>query len=473
MGTRTTRLQLRKPAGGDSPDVPRDLGYLVDDLEAQLIRPPSATILSPGPSVETDFRNQALDEALFDFANTTRQNDPGGRPSIRGTQAPASTVWTMLSKAMFGPNVSIFLRYRPANDAATSTTDYAPKIVWNYIDDNNKFELSQYHNVGNPNLAVDAKYATLSAGAGGINGAAAEISPLSTTTDVLIRVDKIEDLVRFKYWRSDQIEPDWMSTRRVRTANQTVDNPPYGKVGLVGQYTGAYVIEFSCTELQKVDDNMLWNPGLDQFRDINNSDLLWNGANDNLPAFWYKSGAYAANVAYSEEVILDPLGHPRKALKLVKNATGASLWSQEIYNALEPGRSAFDASRLRRQPHVPFPAHGWCELEFLAKGDAITNVGGTLGAAWVMYTYDRTATVLQVGEVRDDDPNTLTPGTYTYGTIGPAGDGTGTFDWYRVRRRFQIPKPRAAQRLRFQFGFHDDTNRGTLWLLNPVLRPAV
>jgi hypothetical protein len=227
--------------------------------------------LAPGGSVVTfasDLTSGTVarkrDGYLFNLTNMIYTTS-GGRPALRAADGGSGTIASLFTKETGYADWELRVRYRPANDATTSSTDYGPSVYGGWEDVNNNWHATAYHASGSPVYTIGATVAGTSADV----SCPADASARSTTQDRIVKLRKTGDLIQFKDWPTNVGEPDWQISSRIRppigtpSVNTTTDNPERGAAGVYGPFCGAYLLEVSLTKRERVNpENLLHNASL-------------------------------------------------------------------------------------------------------------------------------------------------------------------------------------------------------------------
>jgi hypothetical protein len=220
------------------------------------------------------------DGQLFDFLDRINgQTIPNwiyttsaSRPALRAADAGTFTWSSFLTKEQSFRDWDIRVRYRPANDATTTSTDYSFTLTGCFIDDRNCWSVIANHGSGNPNMQMSVLVNNNNGNSAG--GYPAPVSPMSSSTDRVCRIRKEGDYFLCKDWSLAVIEPDWQRCLRYRqpyyssSPTLTVDNPERGACGIRQQLFGGYILEFNVTEIVRQSENLLHNADLSKI-DLN------------------------------------------------------------------------------------------------------------------------------------------------------------------------------------------------------------
>lgn len=205
-----------------------------------------------------DFIDKATGATTCNMIYTTSSS----RPALRAADGGSGTWATFTTKENRYKNWELRIRYRPANDTTTASTDYGPDVIAGWSSLANCYGATQYHAAGNPRMSPRV----VTAGAQiSLPDVLLPASPLSTSQDRMLRIRKEGDRFCLKEWALNTVEPGWQREQRVRTPyggpgpNSTTDNPEYGVAGLRSQYCGAYILDFTLTELVRESENLIHN----------------------------------------------------------------------------------------------------------------------------------------------------------------------------------------------------------------------
>jgi len=183
------------------------------------------------------------------------------RPALRAADGGTVTWATFTTKENRFKDWELRVRYRPANDTATASTDYGPNVVGAFTSPAHCFSATQYHGT-NPRMTPSVVTAGSNQSMLDVTIAA---SPLSTSQDRMLRIRKEGDRFCLKEWALNTVEPDWQREQRVRppvggpSPSGTIDLPQFGVAGLRTQYCGAYFLDFTLTELVRESENLIHN----------------------------------------------------------------------------------------------------------------------------------------------------------------------------------------------------------------------
>lgn len=194
----------------------------------------------------------------FEFTNM-KYTTSAGRPAMQAADGGTGAFMSLLTKAQDFQNWEIRVRWRPANDTTTASTNGGLDLVGCFEDPANRIAAVQSHATGNPNITISRQ----------VGGTSTSLSPnrpvvpspLSTTQDRITRFRKEGDLMSWKEWASNTVEAHWHHQGRLGRGLAT-DNPERGQIGIRGQFHGAFILEVAIIELVRVGDNEIWNSDL-------------------------------------------------------------------------------------------------------------------------------------------------------------------------------------------------------------------
>lgn len=464
--TKAAMLALPSPTAGDLvrvTDAERGLWMYTGAQWIRTAGPVQADVDEwiPKRAWATNFASSAADALVGYEATNLTWTTISGRSCVQQTNAASWSTFFLPAGLDLG-NVEVTLKYRIATRSPYALTDQYIRVHGRWLDVDNRMGAWDAYNgfllLESRSLGTDA-FGTTPPGY-----IAAPINQTDTTKIRVLKFRAIGDALACKVFFEDAAEPDWQVVQRSRPpaapagvpkgATASLDNPEHGRCGFECIFTGASFVEFSVVELVHNNGNLLSNPKA-ALRDTS----------DSCPAYWGRNKTPAGGEAIQVVSGTDRFGLTRPLFQVVGTGrTVAPLWEQ--YGFFDMGADAI-WTRVNRHPVVPKPGRT-VEISVWSKGTDVANPSPSvlnLGAAWVVYYYDRLGNFLQ---------GTVTPAD-NFGTLGPNPGGVGTWDWHETRARVSIGGTdadwAAATWWRWSFGLHDPSSvTGTVLFSEPVVR---
>lgn len=421
------------------------------------LAPSTGTTFRIGRRWYTDFSSSTLDATQFNISGFTYGTD-GTIPVV--TLTTGATKGTIYTKAADVKDVDIRVKWRGVASTGFTIGSIDLRAIGRYMNDSN--QVYTYHNLDPAARYFNANSLVNNSVQAAVTSPTAWIDGTNTTTYRYTRLRLLQDIMYIKHWFEGSAEPDWQYIGRVKITDNTSagDMIDIGQAGVTAQYGGT-IQEIQINELIRTDTNLLFNSTINQ-------GIANQTADNNYPVGWVIDTTMTSPNAVTTVQDVDPWGITRSLFRLDKTvsqgANSGVFWTQYLYDSNRLGGDVF-GSRRKQYPQVEFP--NYVEVSIWSKASNLQfNLGdgtGPLGVVVDIYFYDK-------------DGNILNVGTNYYHTLGPngsitgaSGRVTGTWDWFQTRWRTTF-KAGQVKSLRYQVGFHDDNQTGTLWFCDPVIR---
>lgn len=473
----TAKQRLRYPVGGDTPNVPRDIGNLAADLETILLREDMEAVdrWRPGRQVFTNFSQSTVDALKFDMTGHAYISD-GGVPAIQPTGNGVDMIVT--TKQSGWRNVEGKMRFRWATSPPHSSS--LTRLLGRYLDSSNFWYAYMQHNTAIGGVGgVSVNNATeTSNGVGGVtssDSASASRNVDYTTAVRLLRFRILENVMYVKTWLEASAEPDWQVIVPLGHSNGNMEMGAcgvWGK-GFNGTANNIIIYEMAFTELLRVNDNLLANSeGVHRLGGLNND----NTVAENAPIAWKRpDGAAAPSGGNLVRMVsdVDPFGETRDVFRVLNapGGAGGGGFYQDMMDVGHVGKSIGGTDRPGF--NVDFDRQA-LEFSVWTKGIAIDpNPSASIGSAVIVfYIYDINNNILQGFTTGPVTPVTFR-GMGPLSVPGPLA-GTGTWDWYKTRMRMNWPGSARGRIWKYSLRmiFHDGTGPagGEFRFCHPRLR---